>query len=151
MNAQVDTVQNSSRFGASVMGCWDNSWKGKLRFKLWTQSYSETCKNVMRVFDLERAQNLGPKLVSSISQGSGSLSEHSALNTYQIKCLLPLESSSDTSEKNWNHLFRLWRASAELVTMDFDVCSSLTLIYSSVLCLFVNTSSELTPVFCAVR
>lgn len=50
----------------------------------------------MRVFDLERAQNLGPKLVSSISQGSGSLSEHSALNTYQIKCLLPLESSSDT-------------------------------------------------------
>lgn len=55
----------------------------------------------MRVFDLERAQNLGPKLVSSISQGSGSLSEHSALNTYQIKCPLPFGVFFRyTSEKN---------------------------------------------------
>lgn len=121
-------------------------------FKLWTQSFSETCKNVMRVFDLEKAQNLGPKLVSSISQGSGSLSEHLGLNTFQIKCILPCGVFFRYHLRKINHLFRLCKSVYRTCHDGFScLFLSLTLIYSSMLCLFVNISSDLTPMFCAVR
>lgn len=118
-------------------------------FKLWTQSCSETCKNVMRVFDLERAQNLGPKLVSSISQGSGSLSEHSALNTYQIKCLLPYGVFFRYHLRKINHLFRLcksfcrtcrngfWRlflSHINLLVNVMPICQYFFRTYSCILC-----------------
>ena len=106
----------------------------------------------MRVFDLEKAQNLGPKLVSSISQGSGILSEHLGLNTFQIKCILPCGVFFRYHLRKINHLFRLCKSVYRTCHDGFScLFLSLTLIYSSMLCLFVNISSELTPMFCAVR
>ena len=125
MNAQVDTVQNSLQVWGirHVMLRW--LMKGKDMGSYYEHSPIQKPTKMSWDFLILKEPEFGTQTSLIYVSRMRKFQWTFVFNTFQIKCLLPYGVFFIYHLRKINCSFRL-RASTELVTIDFDVCSYLS-------------------------